>query len=58
MLEKIKSMPLGVKLSAMFLIGFIAVLFFLNPALTAVTIATGLAIISAGILVEYWISGR
>jgi hypothetical protein len=56
MLEKIKAMPLGVKLSAMFLIGLIVVMLFVNPALTAGIVVAGLAIISSGRLIEYWIN--
>jgi len=58
MLEKIKAMPLGVKLSAMFLIVLTVVMLFVNPALTAGIVVAGLAIISSGILIEYWINGE
>jgi hypothetical protein len=58
MLEKIKAMPLSVKLSALFIIGLTVVMLFVNPALTAGIVAAGLAIISSGRLIEYWISGE
>jgi hypothetical protein len=56
MLEKIKAMPLSVKLSAIFLIGLIVVMLFVNAALTAGIVTAGLAIISSGRLIEYWIN--
>jgi hypothetical protein len=58
MLEKIRQMPLGVKLSTMFLIGLIVVMLFVEPAITAGIVAVCLAIVSAGRLFEYWINGE
>jgi hypothetical protein len=58
MLEKIKAMPLSVKLSILFLLGLTVVMLFVEPAITAGIVAVGLAIISSGRLIEYWISGR
>ena len=58
MLENIKAMPLTVKLSALFLIGLTVVMLFVNPYVTAGIVVVGLAIISTGRLVGYWINGE
>jgi hypothetical protein len=57
MLEKIRQMPLSVRLSILFLLSITVVLFFIDPYVTTGIIAVGLTLISIGRLFGYWVHG-
>jgi hypothetical protein len=58
MLEKFKRMPLGVKLSVLFLICLITVGVILEPTVAVGTILVVLTLLSVGTLVDYLLNGE
>jgi hypothetical protein len=56
MLKKIKEMPIGVKLSVLFLLGLVIAGFVYNPALTGGFILVGLTFLSIVKIINYLIN--